>query len=244
MLRGLAGDLVDLVHRPEQLLAGRRDLVDGGGGLVGRGAVVVDGLLLLPRGGGDLGGGRQQRDARLLDPADQRAEVLRSSCGSPGAASPASPVRLAVARGRQVARGDAVGHQGGLADRPRDRPGHPAAPPTSRPRRSRHEQDATASRCWWIRANASSTVLLDHHAPAERGQVRPGGHDRNAAVVDGRPVALLALDRKLHSCRPVLAHLHSPAERGFRSCRSGATKTTSSPLRTPTRVSPVSPRPS
>ena len=167
----------------QQLLAGGGDLVDGGRRLVGGGAVVVDGLLLLLGRGGDLGGRGHQRDARLLDPADQRAEVgdhlanrLEQHPGLAGGL-------LLAARRREVARGHAVGDQRGLADRPGDRPGHPPGHPGHRDHRQRQQQPAGQPLLVDHRERLVP-VLLDLQAPAERGEVRPGRHDRMVAIVD------------------------------------------------------------
>ena len=183
MLGGLGGDLVDLVHRLEELQAGGRDLLDGGGGLAGRGPVVADGLALLPGRGGDLGGRGHQRDARLLDPADQRAEVAGHRLDGPeelaGLARGRRPRPWPSGRPRPPARPPAAASRIG---REIDRATSRATTKTARPAAAMNHADRLPLLAEQL--ERLGRVLLDGDPPAERRQVGPGRHHRLAQVVD------------------------------------------------------------
>ena len=86
------------------------NLFDGGGGLVGRGAELVHGLALLPRRRRDLGGRGHRRHARLLNLADERAEVLDHLLhGFLQLAQLSTTGELHV--GSQIAAGEFLGHR-------------------------------------------------------------------------------------------------------------------------------------
>ncbi len=125
--------------------------------------------------------------------------------------SPASPGASAVARDRQITGGDPIGYQRGFTNRPCDRPRQPkrkGRDSQDRRRQKKGDHDALLV----DQRECLVNVLLDDHSPAVRGEIRPRGDDRLAAIVDCLAVTTLTLHGLLHGGRLIVADPHTNLE--------------------------------